>query len=160
MKSESFGPFVDLPRRSRVPLELALGSPDAPRAELEAAGWRLRDPLVPTATPWTYRRYIRDSLGELTVAKHGYVAARTGWLRARSANYLASGRPVVSQDTGFSKVLPTGEGLLAFSTPDEAAAAIEAVASDPVRHGLRARELAHAYFDSHTVLSRLLDDAF
>jgi hypothetical protein len=160
MKSDSFGTFSGLARRTSVALELALGGPVAPRAELEAAGWRLRNPLEPTATPWTYRRYLRRSLGELTVAKHGYVAARTGWFSERSANYLASGRPVISQDTGFSRQLPTGEGLLAFSTADEALAAIEDVAADPARHGRRARELAHGHFDSGTVLTRLLDDAF
>jgi hypothetical protein len=160
MKSESFRPFFELPRHTCVALELALGGNVAPRAELEAAGWRLRNPLVPTATPWTYRRYIRGSLGEFTVAKHGYVAAWTAWFSERSANYLASGRPVVCQDTGFSEVLPTGEGLLAFSTPDEALEAIDEVASDPARHGRRARELAAAYFDSQAVLTRLLEEAF
>jgi hypothetical protein len=160
MKSESFAPYVDLPRHTCVPLELALGSPDAPRAELRANGWRLRNPLGPTLTPWTYRRYLRGSLGELTVAKHGYVAARTGWFSERSANYLASGRAVVCQDTGFSELLPVGEGLFAYSTPEEAVAAIGEVAAAPARHGRRARELAAAYFDSATVLTRLLEDAF
>jgi hypothetical protein len=160
MKSESFGPFFELPRRTGVELELALGSRVAPRSELEAAGWHLRNPLEPTATPWTYRRYLRASLGEFTVAKHGYVAAHTGWFSERSANYLAGGRPVVSQDTGFSDVLPAGEGLLAFTTPDEAVAAIEEVAADPARHGRRAREIAVEFFDSRSVLTRLLEDAF
>jgi hypothetical protein len=160
MKSDSFAPFFDLPRRTRVPLELALGSPDAPRAELEAAGWRVRNPLVAAAGPWTYRRYIRHSRGEFSVAKHGYVVANTGWFSERSANYLASGRPVVVQDTGFSEVLPTGEGLLAFSTADQAAAAVEIVAADVGRHGRAARELAREYFDSARVLTRLLEDAF
>src|SRR5262249_31602723 len=112
MKSESFEPFFELPTHTCASLELALGSAVAPRAELEAAGWRLRSPLGPTATPWSYRCYIRRSLAEFSVAKHGYVAAWTGWFSERSANYLASGRPVVCQDTGFSEILPTGEGLL------------------------------------------------
>jgi hypothetical protein len=160
MKSDSFGPFFELPRHTCVLLELALGSRVAPRAELAAAGWHLRNPLEPTATPWTYRRYIRQSLGEFTVAKHGYVAARTGWFSERSANYLASGRPVVTEDTGFSKLLPVGEGLFAFSTSEEAVAAIDEVAAHPARHARRARELAAAYFDSRIVLTRLLEDAF
>jgi hypothetical protein len=160
MKSQSFGAFFDLPRRTRVPLELALGSPAAPRAELAEAGWLLRNPLVATATPWTYRRYLSGSLGELTVAKHGYVAARTGWFSERSANYLASGRPVVSQDTGFARILPTGEGLFAFSTADEALAAIDEVAARPAHHGRRARELAAEHFEAEAVLTRLLEDAF
>jgi hypothetical protein len=160
MKSRSFRAFFGLPRRTRVPFELALGSPAAPRSQLEAEGWRLRNPLVATATPWTYRRYLRGSLGEFTVAKHGYVEARTGWFSERSANYLASGRPVVAQDTGFSRVLPTGEGLLGFSTPDEAVAAIEDVAARPALHGRRARELAAGHFDAGAVLTRLLEDAY
>ena len=161
MKSESFRRFADLPGRTRVPLEVALGGgASAPRPELEAAGWRLRNPLVPTANPWTYRRYIRRSLGEFTVAKHGYVVARTGWFSERSANYLASGRPVVSQDTGFSDVLPTGDGLLAFSTLDEAVDAVERVAADPTRHSRSARALAREHFDANKVLTRLLEDAF
>jgi hypothetical protein len=151
---------LDLPQRTRVPLELALGSRDAPCAELQATGWRLRNPLVPTADPWTYRRYIRQSRGEFSVAKHGYVAANTGWFSERSANYLASGRPVIAQDTGFSDVLPTGEGLLAFSTAEEAAAALEEVAADLARHGRAAREVARECFDSGKVLTRLLEDAF
>jgi hypothetical protein len=158
MKSDSFPPFFDLPERTRVPLELALGTPA--RSELEAAGWRLRNPLGPSADPWTYRRYIRHSRGEFSVAKHGYVVANTGWFSERSANYLASGRPVVAQDTGFSDVLPTGEGLLAFSTADEAAAALEVVAADLERHSRAGRELAREYFDSDEVLTRLLEDAF
>lgn len=160
MKSDSFAPFMELPRRTRVPLELALGTRDAPRNELEAAGWRLRNPLVPTADPWTYRRYLRGSRGELTVSKHGYVVARTGWFSERSANYLAGGRPVIAQDTGFSDVLPTGDGLFAFSTIDEAAAALEEVDADHERHCRVAREIAIEFFDSRKVLTRLLEDAF
>ena len=160
MKSDSFPPFLALPRRTRAPLELALGGPGAPRDELTAAGWRLRNPLVPTADPWTYRRYLRASRGELSVAKHGYVVAGTGWFSERSANYLASGRPVIAQETGFSELLPTGAGLFAFSTVAEAADALEQVMADHDRHSRAAREIAVEYFDSRKVLTRLLDDAF
>ena len=159
MKSESFGPFFDLPRLVSAPVELALGSDSAPRDELLAAGWLLRNPLGPTADPWTYRRYIRGSRGEVSVAKHGYVVARTGWFSERSANYLASGRPVVTQDTGFSSLLPTGEGLFAFSTLEEAAAAVETVLADEPRHGRAAREIAREWFDSGAVLTRLIESA-
>ena len=160
MKSDSFTPFRDLPRRTRVPLELAASGPALPWLELQTLGWRILHPLVPTANPWTYRRYIRASRGEFSVAKQGYVAARTGWFSERSANYLASGRPVVTQETGFSDVLPTGEGLLAFSTLDEAVAAVEDVAAGHERHSRAARELAVEWFDSRKVLTRLLEDAF
>ena len=96
--------------------------------------------------------------GEFGVAKHGYVVARSGWFGERSAAYLASGRPVVIQETGFSDRLPTGEGLFAFSSEGEAIAAIETVRRDPRRHGRAARELAEAHFESGAVLSRLLED--
>lgn len=157
MKSESFEPYRDLPARTAVPLEMALGGPDAPRRDLAAAGWSIVNPLEPTADPWTYQRYLRDSLGEFTVAKHGYVVSRCGWFSERSAHYLASGRPVITQDTGFGDVLPTGDGLWSFATPDEALGAIETVAAAPERHGRAAREIAEAHFDSDRVLSRLVD---
>lgn len=160
MKSDSFLEFLDLPLRTNVPLELSVSGPALPRTELQAAGWRLRHPLEPTANPWTYRRYVRSSRGELTVAKHGYVAARTGWFSERSANYLASGRPVITQETGFSDVLPTGEGLFAFSTLDEAVAAVEEVARELDRHSRAAREIAVEHFDARKVLTRLLEQAF
>ncbi len=91
------------------------------------------------------------------VAKGIYVDSRSGWLSERSLCYLASGRPVVAQETGFSELYPVGEGLLAFSTPDEAVAAVEAIRSDPARHGAAARALAAEHFDSDIVLGRLLD---
>ena len=102
----------------------------------------------------SYRAYIQGSKAEWSVAKHGYVVGRAGWFSCRSACYLASGRPVVVQDTGFSDVLPTGDGLLAFETPGQAADAIDSVVSDYDRHARAARELALAYFDSGAVLSR------
>src|SRR6185503_21078804 len=124
-----------------------------------AAGWRIVDPVETIPDPWALQRYIARSAAELTVAKHGYVASRSGWFSERSAGYLASGRPVITQDTGFSELLPTGEGLLAFSTPDEALAAIEEVRRDPERHGRAAREIVEAEFDARDVLPRLLEDA-
>lgn len=92
------------------------------------------------------------------MAKHGYVVSNCGWFSERSANYLASGRPVITQETGFSKFIPTGEGLFAFSTLDEAVAAIEAVESNYERHCRAAREIAVEYFDSRKVLTRLLNE--
>jgi hypothetical protein len=103
-----------------------------------------------------YQDRIAASLGEFSVAKHGYVAGRSGWFSERSACYLATGRPVVVQDTGFSEVLPTGEGLLPFSTVEEAVTAVEAVRADPVRHGRAARDVAAAHFDARSVLTDLV----
>lgn len=159
LKAQSFEPYFDLPVRCKgTTLELALGSPEAPRDRLLAHGWKLSDPLVATEDPWTYQSFIQRSLGEFSVAKHGYVTANTGWFSERSACYLASGRPVVVQDTGFSNHLPTGRGLLGFTTPDEAADCIQSVLSDPEGHAKAARAVAESHFDSDAVLSRLLID--
>jgi hypothetical protein len=104
----------------------------------------------------SYRQFIHDSAGEFSVAKETYVKARTGWFSCRSACYLAAGRPVVTQDTGWSDHLPHGEGLFAFSTTADAAAALQAIAADPARHARIARDLARAHFDARVVLSKLL----
>jgi hypothetical protein len=160
LKSESFGPFLELATRSHEILELALGGSTAPRDMLRSQGWNVVDSRVPTQTLDTYQEYIVGSLGEFSVAKHGYISTRSGWFSERSANYLATGRPVITQDTGYPEVLPTGIGLLAFSTPDEALAALDDVAGDPRRHSRSAREIADAYFDSRVILSRLIEESF
>src|SRR3954471_23965177 len=113
MKSTSFGLYLELPKRTAEPLQLAIGNP---KPELEAGGWQFIDPFRVTRTPWTYQSYIRGSKAEFSVAKHGYVEANSGWFSERSAGYLASGRPVVTQDTGFSSWLEAEEGVLAFTT--------------------------------------------
>lgn len=160
MKSTSFDPYLRLPEATRAPLELAVGKLDpGARERLGEAGWRLADPQVVTRTPWTYQDYIGSSIGEFAVAKQGYVVSRSGWFSERSACYLASGRPAVVQDTGFSTLVPTGEGLLAFSTPEDARVAIERVRSDPLRHGRTAREIAEECFGAERVLSDLLERA-
>jgi hypothetical protein len=156
MKAESFEPFRKLPARVSVPLELAIGSASAPREELAAEGWVLRDPLSVTRTPWSYQDFLAGSLGEFSVAKHGYVVSRSGWFSERSANYLASGRPVVVQDTGFGSWITPGEGLLTFSTPEEAVAALEEVLVNPEAHGRAARNLAESHFASGVVLTEML----
>ncbi len=158
-KSQEFRRLLELPQQVPAPLELCLAiHPDeSDRAELLRHGWRLSDPLIHAATPDTYRDYIRRSRGELTAAKHGYVAGRTGWFSDRSACYLAAGRPVILQDTGFGRYLPTGEGLLAFADLAGAAAAVATVEADYDRHARAARRLAREHFDARRVLPRLLD---
>lgn len=131
----------------------------SPRELLEAAGWHVVDANERCADFDTYRDYIRSSRAEWTVAKNAYVQGRPGWFSERSACYLASGRPVVVQDTGFGAVLPVGEGLLRFETPAEAVAAVRDVDRDYARHSLAARAIAESYFDSDSVLSRLLERA-
>lgn len=160
MKADSFGPYLDLPGRVRGTFELALAGSGAPRELLRSHGWQLRDPAPLSRTPRAYQRYIQRSSGEFSVAKEGYVTGRCGWFSERSACYLASGRPAIVQDTGYSKVLPTGAGLLAFKSPEEAIGAIERVRDDYDRHARAARALAESYFDSGKVLDRLLADAF
>jgi hypothetical protein len=159
MKSDSFGAFRALPSRVAPALELALGGSTAPRRELGALGWSLRDPLEVTRDPWTFQSYLRDSRAEFSLAKHGYVVTRSGWFSERSAGYLASGKPVVVQQTGFSDWLPTGEGVLAFADLEEAVAAIGDVEARYCMHCEAARAIAETSFDSRTVLARLVESA-
>jgi hypothetical protein len=159
-RAHSLRELVDLPRRSDARFQLALGIHPDETKDLEAlrgGGWELLDPAGVAGTPESYAEFIRGSKAELSIAKSGYVASRSGWFSDRSACYLASGRPVVAQETGFSEFLPTGEGLLAFSTTDQAAEAVAEVGRDPRLHGRAARELAEEYFDARRVLSRLLE---
>ncbi|TCJ20785.1 glycosyltransferase family 1 protein [Rubrobacter taiwanensis] len=155
-KSLELERFLDLPARSALPLELAL-SGEAPVERLRERGWRLTDPGAVSCDPGVYRSYLASSLGEWSVAKNAYVESRSGWFSCRTACYLALGVPAVVQDTGFP--IPTGEGLFAFATPDEAAAAIEELASDPERHAAAAVELAAEYFGSDRVLNELIEAA-
>jgi hypothetical protein len=160
LKSDSFAPYLDLPGQVDEALEIGLGGPTAPRELLAERGWRVVDPRVPTLTLESYQSYIRASRGEFSVAKHGYVATHSGWFSERSANYLATGRPVVAEDTGYSDLWPVGEGLLAFSTPDEAIVCLADAADRYDRHRRAARELAEELFDSSRVLGGLLEEAF
>src|SRR5262249_27125170 len=128
-KDVEFARFLDLPWHTPERLEAAI-SGDAPRERLVAAGWAGVDAHGISATLDDYRRYIQGSRGEWSVAKNAYVATRSGWFSTRSAVYLASGRPAVLQDTGFSAHVPTGPGLRAFSTPEEAVEALAAGRAD------------------------------
>lgn len=160
LRAHSFRRLLDARGRAGVDVELALDidpADAADRAALLAAGYRLADPAVVAGTPEEYRRWVQGSLGELCVAKDLYVATAGGWFSDRSACYLASGRPVVAQDTGWTALLPHGEGLLAFADTSSAAAGLAEVAAAPARHGRVARELAEAHFDSRVVLGGLLD---
>jgi hypothetical protein len=160
MKGRSFADYQDLPsRRAADRFELALGSAIAPRAELAEAGWTILDPIAVTRDPWTYQAFMTRSKGEFSVAKHGYVTGGSGWFSERSANYLACGRPVVVQDTGFSRWLPTGEGLFAFTNVNEAMVALDEVNRDYERHCKAAQRLVADHFDHRTVHNALLDEA-
>lgn len=159
MKSDSFGPYIDLPEKAGRIFELAVGSPMVPSGLLCSKGWAVRDPREPTRDPGTYQRYIQQSKAEFSVAKHGYVVSRSGWFSERSASYLASGRPVLVQETGFSDWLQTGAGVIAFNTLEEALAGIEEINSRYEFHCQAARAIAQEFFDARKVLLRLLDQA-
>jgi glycosyltransferase involved in cell wall biosynthesis len=158
-KSSELKRFFGLAAVSAVPLEIALAG-SAPVDEMRSLGWKIVDGYAVSRDPWIYRSYLANSLGEWSIAKNAYVASVSGWFSCRSACYLALGVPVIAQETGFSRLIPTGNGLFAFSTIEQAQAAIEEVARDPGRHGQAALELAREYFDSAKVLARLLDQAF
>ncbi|MHB8576020.1 MAG: hypothetical protein ACYDCQ_11895, partial [Dehalococcoidia bacterium] len=159
MKSASFESFADLPARTERVFELALGSATAPRAELRGKGWSVRNPLAPTRDPWTYQRYIQHSRAEFGVAKHGYVTSHSGWFSERSAAYLASARPVLLQDTGFTDWLRAEAGVIAFRTADEAVDGFHDINERYPTHCRAAREVAEHYFDAGTVLTQLLEEA-
>jgi len=157
-KDVEFCRFLDLPTRVRVPLEIAVSGP-APREEMAAAGWRIVDAGERSTTPERYRDYIGASRGEWSVAKEAYVASESGWFSCRSACYLAMGKPVVVEDTGFPRIYPTGEGVLAFRTIEQAVAALEAVEADYLRQCQAARAFAECFFRAETVLEQLIRDA-
>jgi hypothetical protein len=159
-KVHSLRQFIGLPRRTSVKLMPALAIHAEERKDLAALkenGWILLDPTEVAQNPRRYREFIQGSRAELGIAKSGYVASRCGWFSDRSACYLASGRPVLAQATGFSDFLPTGQGLIAFETEDDALAGIDSLQSDYPRHARAARAIAEAHFDSDKVLTRLLE---
>lgn len=160
LRVHEFRKFISLPRRTDERFELALDidpADDRDREVLSSSGWALVDPVAEAGDPWRYRDYIQRSKAEFMVAKNIYVDTHSGWFSDRSLCYLASGKPVLAQDTGFRDRYPTGEGLLAFSTLEEAVEGVEEIAADYERHSRAARAIAEDFFDSDKVLSRLLD---
>lgn len=152
--------LIRLPELSNVEVLLALGidpDEDDDLAALRRHGWQLTDPARVASTPSAYRNFVQGSLLELGIAKYGYVTSGSGWFSDRSVCYLASGRPVVAQDTGFPTWLPTGAGVLSFRTAEEAAGALDEVAGNYEYHRHAARSLAEDVFDSDRVLGELLE---
>jgi hypothetical protein len=159
-KHLEFTKFVDLPRRANRPFEIALASKDVEAIALfESHGWRVVDAIGLTSDILPYRDYVLSSRGEFTVAKEQYTRPRSGWFSDRSACYLAAGRPVITQETGFSKFLPTGEGLFAFLTAEDVLAAVETIEGDYALQCQRARDIAVEYFAAEKVLSHLMERA-
>jgi hypothetical protein len=163
-KDVEFMRFLELPRQvTPTVLEIAVNEGKTrrtPRALLAHKGWRVVDPMLVCPDLDRYRQYVESSKAEWSVAKNGYVVGQAGWFSCRSACYLAAGRPVVVQDTGFRSILPVGEGLLAFTTMAEAVASIRDVEANYARHASAARVIAETYFDAGKVLSRLIEDSF
>ena len=157
-KHINFLRFVDLPRLTAQPFELALetGGDTEAGALLAARGWRLVDPYPRSADLDAYAAYVQGSRGEFTVAKDIYARTRSGWFSDRSVCYLASGKPVLTQDTGFAKLIQTGRGLFAFDTLEEATAAMQEINRDYIDHCRAARAVAAEYFAAATVLRDLL----
>ena len=157
-KHHEWEKFLDLPGRTAARFELALKIDDAgDRERLERAGWGVVSPLPMSLDIFgAYPEYIRRSRGEFTVAKDQNVRLRSGWFSDRDAIYLASGKPVIAQDTGFGDVLPTGAGLFAFQDAEGALAALAAVGEDYARHCAGARAIAEAHFEARVVCARLL----
>jgi hypothetical protein len=160
-KNVEFLRFMETPARvPKIPLSVAVGQTTGapfPTQEAERHGWHVGNPheLVPD---WrSYREFIERSYGEFAIAKETYVKALTGWFSCRSACYLAAGRPVVTQDTGWSKYYPTGEGLFAFDDVEGAVAALREAASDPQRQSRAARRIAEEHLDSAKVLGEMLE---
>ncbi|HXS47674.1 MAG TPA: glycosyltransferase, partial [Solirubrobacterales bacterium] len=160
LRVHEFRRFAELPSLIDAPFELALDIDEedaADRRLLREGGWGLVDPSLVAADLDSYRSYVQASMAEIAIAKEMYVATQGGWFSDRSASYLASGKPVLAQDTGFGDSLPIGEGLLAFSDPEEARAGAEEICSDLRRHSAAARAIAEEFFASERVLTELLE---
>ncbi|PYV37379.1 MAG: hypothetical protein DMG06_28320 [Acidobacteria bacterium] len=162
-KRVAFLEFADLPLLTSQPLELALflrkERDMAESKDLERRGWRIRHSRDVAATPERYQAYIQRSRGEFGCSKPSYINLDTAWISDRTACYLASGKPVVIQNTGPSSFLPNGEGMFRFSTVEEAVSAFETINADYRRHCRAAREIAEAYFDSRQIAERILNAA-
>ena len=162
LRVHEFRTFAELPRLTdQATFELALDIDPVEVRDidlLERNGWSLVDPGLVAGDPDAYRRYIQSSKAEFSVAKNMYVETRSGWFSDRSLCYLASGKPVLAQDTGFTRHLPDGEGLLSFTTLKEAAAGVAEILGDYPRHAEAAQRIAEEHFDSRKVLSRLLEE--
>ena len=155
LKAHEFRKFAQLPAITPHRYELALDIDPADEADqemLEAAGWELVDPQLASADAERFRRYVQGSAAEFSVAQGIYVETDSGWFSDRTTRYLASGKPALVQDTGFSRTLPVGEGLIAFRTLGDAADGAQRIALDYPRHAAAVRALAEAYFAAGVVL--------
>ena len=158
-KRPEYMKIVDLPRQRSVKMELASSIPDEDAAILNQYGWQHRDPVAVSDDINVYRKYICSARAELTVAKDQNIRLRSGWFSDRSCCFLAAGRPVITQDTAFGNILPSGRGLFAFRNQDDIFAAIDAIESDYAGHRKAALEIAHEYFSAEKVLNSICERA-
>jgi hypothetical protein len=159
LRVHEFRKFAPLPRESGELFEIALDIHSADARDLDllrSNGWALADPKMVAGDPWRYQRYVQGSMAEFMVAKSMYVKTRSGWFSDRSVCYLASGKPVLAQDTSLGGLYPVGQGLLTFTTMDDAVAGVSEISNDPKTHARAARAIAEEHFDSRKVVSRLL----
>jgi hypothetical protein len=159
VKAHEFRAFITLPAVAGGAFEIALdidASDTRDRAQLREHGWTVADPRTVAATPLAFRDYVRGSSAEFSVAQGIYVNTASGWFSDRTVRYLASGRPALVQDTGFSRTLPTGRGLIAFRTLGEAADGARRLLDDYATHARAARALAEEHFDCRVVLPPVL----
>jgi hypothetical protein len=161
LRVHEFRKFAELPRLVDADFEVALDIDATDHRDVElmrANHWHLADPLAAAGTPTAYGGFIRSSGAEISIAKNIYVDTKSGWFSDRSACFLASGRPVLAQDTGFDASLPAGEGLLAFGTLEEAVEGVEEILGDWPRHSKAARAVAEEELDAGKVLGGLLTE--
>jgi len=158
-KDREFEKILDLPRRRPVPLELATTVDAAVQDQLRSHGWRQSGSVEISRDADLYRQYIQKSRGEFTVARDQYVRPNTGWFSDRTVCYLAAGRPVITQETGFSKFIPSGRGLFGFRSMEEILAALDAIESDYPAHSRAASEIAREYFSADRVVGSLMERA-
>jgi hypothetical protein len=162
LKVHEFRRFIDLPERSDQRFEIALDihpADGADREALERAGWRIVNPRAVAGDPDAFRAYVQGSGAEFSAAQGVYVHTQSGWFSDRTTRYLASGRPALVQDTGFSRTLPVGDGLVAFRTLEEAVAGAADIAERYAEHCEAARHIAEEHFDAVGVLARFCDQA-
>jgi hypothetical protein len=160
-KVHEFRKVIEMPERVPQTIEIALDIHPAEEKDLHLLhryGWRLVDPRITVPDPDAFRRYVQGSGAEFSVAQEVYTQTRSGWFSDRTVRYLASGKPALVQDTGFGRNYPVGEGLLAFSTLEEAVAGAGRIARDYEEHCRAARALAEEYFDSDRILGRFLEE--
>jgi hypothetical protein len=161
VKAHEFRKFVDVPRSATASFELALeihADDRIDRELLSSHGWRLVEPAIVAADPFTFRSYVQRSSAEFSVAKQMYVGTNSGWFSDRTIRYLASGRPALVQDTGFGRIYGDGIGLVPFRTRQDVLDGVSDIVAHYSEHGAAARAIAERYFDSDKVLAQFLDE--